>query len=134
MQPIRCVGGIVHDADGRLLLVRRANEPARGRWSLPGGRVEPGETDRDAVVRELAEETGLTVEAGGFVGAVTREPYLIHDYRCTVRGGRLTAGDDASDARWVDSTELTRMEYHDEVTDNLVSTLRAWGALPHDSP
>lgn len=134
MHPIRCVGGIVHDAEGRLLLVRRANEPARGRWSLPGGRVEPGETDREAVVREVAEETGLVVEAGAFVGTVTREPYLIHDYRCTVRAGRLTAGDDASDARWVDRTELTRMEYHDELTNNLVSTLRAWGVLPHDSP
>ncbi|MBB3052798.1 mutator protein MutT [Prauserella isguenensis] len=134
MDHIRCVGGIVHDTDGRLLLIRRANEPARGRWSLPGGRVEPGETDRDAVVRELAEETGLTVEAGALVGRVTREPYLIHDYRCVVRGGRLTAGDDASDARWVDRAELTRMEYHDELTDNLVSTLRAWGMLPHDSP
>ncbi|MGI8799897.1 MAG: NUDIX hydrolase, partial [Pseudonocardia sp.] len=59
--PVACVGAIVRDAAGRLLLVQRVNEPGAGRWSLPGGRVEPGETDQDAVVREVAEETGLQV-------------------------------------------------------------------------
>ena len=65
---IRCVGGIVHDAQGRLLLIKRANEPGRGRWSLPGGRVEPGETDAEAVVREVREETGLEVTPGPLAG------------------------------------------------------------------
>ncbi|GAA1246144.1 NUDIX domain-containing protein [Prauserella halophila] len=134
MDHIRCVGGIVHDAAGRLLLIRRVNDPGRDRWSLPGGRVEPGETDHAAVVRELAEETGLTVEAGALVGSITREPYLINDYRCGVRSGRLTPGDDASDARWVDHTEITRMDVHGELTDTLMDTLREWGVLPHDSP
>lgn len=134
MSHIRCVGGIVHDAAGRLLLVRRANDPGRGRWSLPGGRVEPGETDGTALVRELAEETGLNVEPGAPVGSLTREPYLINDYRCAVLDGRLTPGDDASDAKWVDRTEITRMEHHDELTEDLVDTLRKWDVLPSDSP
>ena len=56
---VRCVGAVVHDAAGRLLMVRRANEPGRGQWSLPGGRVEPGESDASALARELREETGL---------------------------------------------------------------------------
>jgi ADP-ribose pyrophosphatase YjhB (NUDIX family) len=55
-----------------LLLIRRANPPGRWRWSLPGGRVEPGETDAQAVTREVAEETGLTVTAGRLVGVVRR--------------------------------------------------------------
>jgi len=55
---VPCVGAIAFDADGRLLLIRRANPPAQGQWSLPGGRVEPGEDWRDAVLRELEEETG----------------------------------------------------------------------------
>lgn len=133
MNHIRCVGGIVHDAEGRLLLIRRANEPGRGRWSLPGGRVEPGETDEVALARELAEETGLVVESGALVGSITRTPYLINDYRCVVHGGRLRAGDDASDAKWISHAELARMEYHDELTENLVGTLRKWDVLPSDS-
>ena len=66
----RCVGGIVHDVAGRLLVIRRGHEPGRGLWSLPGGRVEPGETDAQAVVREMREETGLDVRPGPLVGTV----------------------------------------------------------------
>ena len=65
---IRCVGALVHDSNGRLLLVRRANPPGEGMWSIPGGRVEPGETDEAAVTREVAEETGLSVTVGRLVG------------------------------------------------------------------
>ena len=58
---IRCIGALIFDPRGRLLLVKRANEPGRGLWSLPGGRVAEGETDHSAVRREVFEETGLTV-------------------------------------------------------------------------
>ena len=61
---VPCVGAVVHDAAGRLLLVRRGRDPHRGRWSLPGGRVEAGESPEQAIEREVREETGLTVRAG----------------------------------------------------------------------
>jgi 8-oxo-dGTP diphosphatase len=97
---VPCVGGLTYDNVGRLLLVQRANEPGRGLWSLPGGRVEPGEDDAAALVREMAEETGLMVQPGDLVGRVRRGVYEIADYRCRVVGGTLLAGDDALDARW----------------------------------
>jgi 8-oxo-dGTP diphosphatase len=123
---VPCVGGLVYDEHGRLLLIRRANEPGRGRWSIPGGRVEAGETDAQAVVREMAEETGLTVHVRERVGQVRRGPYVIADYRCTVAGGELRAGDDASDARWCSAADLEVLP----LVDQLVETLATWGALP----
>jgi ADP-ribose pyrophosphatase YjhB (NUDIX family) len=127
---IRCVGGIAYDPAGRLLLIRRANDPGSGQWSLPGGRVEPGESDKAAVVRELREETGLDVIPGTLVGTVTRGPYEIHDYACSVAGGVLTAGDDASDARWSDAADLSALDAAGELVDLLYVTLRDWKALP----
>ena len=124
--PIPCVGGLVYDDRGRLLLVRRRNEPGQGLWSVPGGRVEPGESDAQALVREMAEETGLTVEPGALVGRVQRGHYAIADYRCTVLAGALRAGDDAEDARWCDAAALTKLP----LVALLVDTLRAWDALP----
>lgn len=123
---VPCVGGLAYDDEGRLLLVRRANDPGRGRWSLPGGRVEPGEDDAAALVREMREETGLDVEPGPLVGRVQRGRYAIADYRCTVRGGTLRAGDDALDARFVDRATLAALP----LVDLLLVTLTAWGALP----
>ncbi|MGW5722204.1 NUDIX hydrolase [Amycolatopsis sp. NPDC003865] len=127
---IRCVGGVAYDAHGRLLLIRRRNDPGSGQWSLPGGRVEPGETDKQAVIRELVEETGLDVIPGTLVGSVTRGPYEIFDYACEVAGGTLTAGDDATDARWSDAADLKALEAAGELVDLLYVTLRDWKALP----
>ncbi len=126
---VACVGGLAYDRDGRLLLIRRANDPGRGLWSIPGGRVEPGETDAQALVREMAEETGLTVHICERVGRVRRGPYVIADYRCTVIGGELEAGDDASEARWCSAADLARLP----LVDRLVETLASWGALPAQS-
>jgi 8-oxo-dGTP diphosphatase len=121
-----CVGALTYDQVGRLLLVRRANEPGRGLWSLPGGRVEEGEDDAAALVREMAEETGLVVEPGPLVGRVRRGAYDIADYRCRVLGGRLRAGDDALDARWCDAPTLAQLP----LVPELWETLRDWAALP----
>ncbi|HEU5031329.1 MAG TPA: NUDIX domain-containing protein [Spirillospora sp.] len=127
---VRCVGGIVRDGSGRLLLVRRGRPPGAGLWSVPGGRVEPGEDDAAAVVRELKEETGLDVAAGALAGSVDRPGpggvvYEIHDYEARVVGGVLRAGDDAADARWVTAAELRGLP----LTDGLVEALESWGLL-----
>jgi 8-oxo-dGTP diphosphatase len=128
--PIRCVGAIVTDAGGRLLLIERGHEPEAGRWSLPGGRVQPGESDQDAVVREVREETGLLVTPGRLVGTVQRPGpagavYDIYDYAASVRGGRMGAGDDAADVRWLGQAELAGLT----LTTGLAETLTAWGIL-----
>jgi 8-oxo-dGTP diphosphatase len=128
---VPCVGAVVHDDAHRLLLIRRAHHPSVGRWSLPGGRVEAGETDEEAVRREVLEETGLHVLVGPRVGTVERdgptgEVYDIRDYACAVTGGRLRAGDDAAEARWVHRRELFALD----TTDGLVDTLEQWGVLP----
>lgn len=128
---VRCVGAIVHDADGRLLLIRRGRPPGEGLWSLPGGRVEPGESDAEAVVRELSEETGLRVEPGSLIGQVERPgpggvTYDILDYAATVVGGTLGAGDDASDARWATPAELRDLP----TSDGLLEALTCWGVVP----
>ena len=123
---VPCVGGLAYDEEGRLLVVQRANEPGRGLWSIPGGRVEPGEDDAAALVREMREETGLEVAAGPLVGSVRRGPYAIADYRCTVLGGTLRAGDDALDARFVDRTALRALP----LVPELLVTLTAWDVLP----
>jgi 8-oxo-dGTP diphosphatase len=123
---VPCVGGLAYDDEGRLLVVQRANEPGRGLWSLPGGRVEPGEDDAAALVREMAEETGLVVQPGALVGRVRRGRYEIADYRCQVVGGTLLAGDDALDARWCDAAALLQLP----LVPLLLDTLREWDALP----
>jgi 8-oxo-dGTP diphosphatase len=127
---IRCVGAIVTDDTGRLLLVRRGHEPEAGRWSLPGGRVKPGESDPQALVREVHEETGLWVEPGRLVGAVERPApagavFDISDYAASVSGGLLAAGDDAADVRWVHPRDLDRLT----LTSGLARTLADWGVL-----
>jgi 8-oxo-dGTP diphosphatase len=125
-EPIRAVGALLQDAHGRLLLVRRAHDPGRGLWSLPGGRVDPGEDDQQALVREMQEETGLTVVPGPLVGRVRRGNYAIADYRCTVVGGTLRAGDDALDARWCSAADMAALP----LVEALIDTLREWDALP----
>lgn len=121
----------MHDRSGRLLLIRRAAEPGRGLWSIPGGRVLPGETDADAVRRELLEETGLLVEVGPLLGSVQREApgaavFDIYDYSARVRGGTLLAGDDAAEARWVTAAEYAQLA----TVEGLTEALRGWSVLP----
>ena len=127
---IPCVGAVIRDDEGRLLLIKRGHEPGAGLWSLPGGRIEPGETGTQALVREMREETGLTVKVGRLLGTVSR-PGLdgdvidISDYEATIITGSLTPGDDAADARWVDTADLESMP----ITDGLVEALTDWGVL-----
>jgi len=112
--PAVAVGLVARDPDGRLLLVRRANPPARGAWSLPGGRVEAGETLAEAAARELREETGLTARIGTVAGVVERlgegYHYVIVDLWAELDAAEPVAGDDAVAARLVDRTELPRLD------------------------
>jgi 8-oxo-dGTP diphosphatase len=128
---VPCAGAIVRDGAGRLLLIRRGREPGLGLWSLPGGRVEPGEAGAVAAVREVREETGLDVAAGPLVGTVDRAgpggvTYRIEDYACTVTGGDLRPGDDAADARWVTAADLRALP----LAYGLLDALTEWGVLP----
>jgi mutator protein MutT len=108
-----CVGAIVID-EGALLLVRRGRGAGTGLWSIPGGRVELGETMEQAVRRELLEETGLSALSAMHVGHVERLGegwhFVIHDFVVTVasRSG-ATAGDDAAELCWVALEHLSEM-------------------------
>ena len=130
---VPCAGAIIRDEAERLLLIQRRNEPGAGLWSLPGGRIEPGETDQQAVVREVAEETGLVVTCGRLVGAVERpgppgSVFDIRDYAALVTGGTLAAGDDAADARWFTPAQAAALDAAGQLTDGLGAALRSWGA------
>ena len=129
---VACVGAVVHDAAGRLLLIRRGTEPGRGLWSVPGGRVEPGESLSTAVEREVLEETGLRVRARAVVGRV-RIPgpgvvYEVTDLACTLLdpAGAPVAGDDADEVTFADAGDLAGLS----CTDGLVESLAGWGLLP----
>lgn len=128
------VGAVVLDA-GRVLLVRRGKAPLAGKWSLPGGLVELGETTREAVQREIAEECGLTIRVGEVAGildrvvrdAVGRVRYhwVLVDFVAFVESGTLCAGSDADEARWVEVDEVERLD----TTDGLMNMIRRALAL-----
>ena len=115
--PIVGIGAVVVE-QGRVLLVQRGHEPLKGRWSLPGGKLELGESLTQGVAREVREETGLIVKAlelvelidrihreRGLAGESVRYHYVIADYLCRVVGGTLHAASDADAVRWVERAE-----------------------------
>ncbi|MGH9305267.1 MAG: NUDIX hydrolase [Acidimicrobiales bacterium] len=121
--PQVCVGGIVRDGDS-LLMVRRGHGPAAGRWSLPGGRLESGETLAEAAVRELLEETGIEAvcdELIGWVETISESyHYVILDFAMTVLGPvEPTAGDDATEAAWVPLGDVADLDLVDGLAEFL---------------
>jgi 8-oxo-dGTP diphosphatase len=111
--PLVGVGAVVVE-EGRVLLVRRGTEPLKGHWSLPGGLLELGESLADGVVREVREETGLTVEPIELIelldrihleGERVKYHYAIADYLCRVTSGELLAATDADAVKWVERAE-----------------------------
>jgi 8-oxo-dGTP diphosphatase len=116
--------------DGALLMVLRGREPAKGLWSLPGGRLEHGETLAEAAAREVLEETGLEVKVSDLLGvyeALGDTHFVVLDYLAEPVGGdEPNAGADAAESRWVPLEEISGLE----CTPRLAETLRAWRVLP----
>jgi 8-oxo-dGTP diphosphatase len=121
-QPVVAVGVLLLDGD-RVLLVQRGRPPQVGRWTVPGGKVELGETLEEAALRELGEETGLGCTLGPVVEVLDRVlrdgdgrveyHYVILDFLGTQPTGQLTAGSDVSDARWVAIDDVGQLETTD---------------------
>jgi 8-oxo-dGTP diphosphatase len=129
VRPEVCVGAVVVD-ESRLLLIRRGRGPGAGHWSIPGGRVEGGETLGEAVVRELAEETGLEGLCGPLLGWVERISdeyhFVILDFEVEVlEPGSPVAGDDAVEVAWVPLSDVAELD----LVDGLAEFLHEHGVL-----
>ncbi|MFO0573705.1 MAG: NUDIX hydrolase [Polyangia bacterium] len=123
-RPQVAVGAVVLDEAGRVLLIQRGQLPAKGRWTVPGGRVEFGETLTQALLRELEAETGMTGRVGAlcevFEYIDERFHYVILDYLVHEPRGTLAAGEDAADARFFTLDEIAALE----TTDGLLAVLK----------
>jgi mutator protein MutT len=139
-RPVVGAAAVAFDDAGRVLLVRRGQPPDLGEWSIPGGAIELGETVDEALRREVREETGLEVAVGDFLeiyeriereadGAV-RFHFVVLDYRCTVIGGALRAGDDAADVALVDPAGLDRYPMAESVRRVIAAARRRTPAGP----
>ena len=123
-RPIVGVGAVIVRGD-RALLVRRATEPLKGEWSVPGGALELGEKLRDGAARETLEETGLKVEVGDVLDVFdsiftdgdgrTQYHYVLIDFLCTPLAGEALPGSDASDVMWVTEADLAGMNLRDSI-------------------
>ena len=120
------VGAVVLH-EGRVLLVRRGGQPSFGRWSLPGGLVELGETTAEAACRELAEECGCAIRLVGVAGVVDRivrdaegrirYHYVLVDYLAYPESAAITAGSDAAEACWVEIDRMSELDVTEGVAD-----------------
>ena len=122
MTPICAVAAFIFDED-RVLVIQRGTPPGQGSWSLPGGKLEAGETLAHAVAREVREETGLVVDVGPLACVVERMGdgyhFVILDYLARSIGGTLAAASDVRDARWVTDEELAALPH----TEGLLEVL-----------
>jgi acetyl-CoA carboxylase carboxyl transferase subunit beta len=112
--PKEAVSALIFHGD-KVLLIQRGHEPAMGKWSLPGGGVEPGETYEQALIREVREETGLSVSIHDEVfhqeiALSATQSYDLRTFIATYRGGDIQAGDDAAEATWIPIDEISALE------------------------
>lgn len=125
---------VVVDDDGRILLARRNKDPERGKWILPGGKVEAFESVKDAAARELAEETGLEVEVGDQIGAFeiitppTQHRLIVYSW-ARPTGGSLQAGSDVLEPRFLSPDDLRYLD----LTDTVRIVLQRVGLYPADA-
>jgi len=126
------VGGVVL-IEGRVVLIRRGKEPLRGRWVIPGGTVELGETLEEALVREMQEETGILVRPREVVlvfdriqreGSSVEYHYVIIDYACDYVSGELRAGSDADEVALVAPDEIGRYDLPPQALDLVLDVFR----------
>ena len=128
-RPVVGVGAVVL-VDGKVVLVRRAHEPLKDAWNVPGGGVELGETLRDACAREVEEETGLVVDVGSAIEVFDRimldadgrvqYHFVLVDYLCRASGGELRCGTDASEIALADPDALAAFR----LTDKAIEVIR----------
>jgi len=135
--PLVGVGAIIIE-DNSVVLVKRGHAPLQGKWSIPGGVLEIGETLRKAVVREALEETGLAVEPGELLGVFERViaddqgkmryHYVLIDFLCQRVAGELAAGDDADEVRWFRREELRGLELARETEEVILKGFEKFAA------
>ncbi len=130
-RPLVGVGAVIIE-DGRILLVKRANEPNKGKWSVPGGLVRVGESLIDALKREIQEEIGVEIEVDDvacvseeiFRNGRVRFHYVIIDFFARITKGNVRPGSDAAEIRWVPIQEVDKIDAVDFVKELICSISR----------
>ncbi len=134
-------GVVIHE--GRVLLVRRGKEPLKGRWVVPGGTLELGETLEAAVAREILEETGIQaapIEIVAVFDRIDRQEgtvrfhYVIVDYACRYLGGTARAASDAEDVAWASRDDLARYDLPSKALEIVEVCFSRRGSLARDAP
>ena len=139
--PLVGVGALIFD-QGRILMAQRGKEPLKGCWSLPGGALETGELLREAVRREVREETGLEIEPLSVFEIFERilpdaagapeYHYVLIDYLCRVIGGTLRPGDDVCRVEWMERDALAAIEITEGTLGVIERAFTSPGSIGHD--